>query len=507
MKSKWIALLLALVMCLGLLAACSNEPKQTEVDSKPAENPSAPKTDEQKPAAVENITVYYYASDNASADAVIAAMNEYSKEKIGVTISYKPVASSEYTDTVSRVLATKEEADIIWADMTGNRLVNWAADGALMEISALLPQYPELIAVAPQTIWDSVKLSTGEYYVPNYKETGTGYSVAAPKAMVDAVKAKTGIDWNEISMERIWDIGNYEEYILAAMELGVDMPFPDGARFDTWLSKADSVYEATTMPFVIDTKAGKVYNALEVPEMKEYIALMNEWRDKGIWKEELVMSDYDFKPYCKSGAYAMIGWVTVPDSANNLKDRFGVDCYVKQITDNLISSNAALGSGWSITAYSKKADACMKWLTLLNTDTTFADLWVYGLEGTHYTREADGTVTKIADSGWSNSAWKATNAWVISLQSSEAADKKEQYTAFNESAVPSPILGFRPDFSKVSAELAAVSDIYKGQYKMLAYGFLDEAGAADFLAQTKAAGADKIVAELQAQLDDFLKNK
>ncbi len=510
MKKRLISLTLAAVMGMSLLVGCGGTNNQTETkESTPAkvetESTAVKETEEAKPAEVENIVVYFYSgNDWTAADKVIGAMNEYSKEKIGVTITFKGIASSEYTDTVSRALAAKEEVDLVWADSTGSRVINWANDGGLLEISELLPKYPELVAVAPERIWNSVELSNGKFYVPNYKETGTGYSVAAPKAMVDAVKAKTGIDWNTIEMESIWDLGNFEEYILAAIAEGAEMPLPDGASFLTWLSKADPKYEATTMPFVIDKQAGKVYNALEIPEVKEFVAMLNDWKDKGIWKEEQVMSDYDRKPYCKSGSYAMQGWVTVPDSANNLKDRYGVDCYVREVTDNIITSNAALGSGWAIAAHSKKADACMKWLQLINTDTAFADMWVYGVEGVHYTREADGSVTKVADSGWGNSAWKATNSWVMSLQSSEAADKKEQYTAFNESAVESEIMGFRADFSKVSAELAAVTAKYKEQSLMLGYGFVDAAGLETLIKDLKAAGSDTIVTELQAQLDAFL---
>ncbi len=510
MKKRLISLTLAAVMGMSLLVGCGGTNNQTETkESTPAkvetESTAVKESEAAKPAEVENISILYYGTnDQPAQDAVIKAMNEYSKEKIGVTVTFKGIASGEYTDTVSRALAAKEDVDLVWADVTGNRVINWANDGGLLEISELLPKYPELVAVMPERIWNSVKLSNGSYFIPNYKETGTGYSVAAPKAIVDAVKTKTGIDWNTIEMNDIWDLANFEEYILAAMDEGIDMPLPDGASFLTWLSKADPKYEGTTMPFVIDKEAGKVYNALEAPEVAEFVAMLNDWKDKGIWKEEQVMSDFDFKPYCKSGSYAMIGWVTVPDSANNLKDRYGVDCYVREVTDNIITSNSALGSGWAIAAHSKKADACMKWLQLVNTDAAFADIWLYGVEGTHYTREADGSVTKVADSGWSNSAWKATNAWVMSLQSSEAADKKEQYTAFNESAVESEIMGFRADFSKVSAELAAVTAKYKEQSKMLGNGFIDAAGLETLIKDLKAAGSDTIVAELQAQLDAFL---
>jgi len=236
--------------------------------------------------------------------------------------------------------------------------------------------------------------------------------------------------------------------------------------------------------------------------------LMINWKEKGIWKEEQVMADYKAKNYWyQTDSWALCNDATTPDMVNNMQDRYGIEVYVKPITENYVSTQAVTGSGWAITAYSEKADACLKWLELVNTDTAFADMWVYGVEGTHYTREADGTITKIADSGWSNSAWKATNTWVLSLLSTEAADKKEQYTAFNESAVLSDVFGFRANTENVATEMAAVSAVHSELKYMMQYGFYDIEKLDEVIADCKAAGSDTVIAELQAQVDAYLANK
>lgn len=514
MKNKLISLALVGTLCVGMIAGCGSKSSDTGA-SESTKASETTKTSEatvssesvgEETEEVVNISVRMYSvNDQPAEKAVIDAMNAYSAEKIGVTISFQGVAANEYRDKVSMSLASKEDIDLVWT-ATSYGEPGWTKDGALMEITDLVKEYEGLYNVMPEEIWKSVEREGKLYYIPNYKETGTGFSIATPVAVADEIKEKYGIDFNELEISSFRDYANLEEYLLAAIEIGVDMPIPTGMNFNCAI-KADPVFEIITGPFVLNKETGEVSIYYELPEFREFVELMIEWNEKGIWKEEQVMSDFSYADYVKSGSYALMGWTTVPDNVNNCTDRYGVPVYVKEVTENYIQSDSAMGSGWAITAYSEKADACLKWLELINTDTEFADLWVYGIEGTNYTREADGSVAKIADSGWSNGSWKATNAWVLSLMSSEAADKKEQYTVFNESAIPSAVLGFRADTEKVSTEVAAVAAIHSELGNMMQFGFHDIEKMDEVAANCKAAGSDAVIAEFQAQLDAFLANK
>ena len=511
MKKKLISLALATTLCASLFVGCGNEGANA-VSTETAKTSETAKTTEssaeaEKEQEIVNISMYFYGTnDQPSQKAVIDAMNEYSAEKIGVTISFQPIASSEYRDKTSMALASKEDVDLVWT-AEGYGLPIWSRDGALMDITELLPNYEGIMDTIPEELWEAAKVNGKIYFIPNYKETGVGNSLVTPKSVADEIKAKYGIDFNELDCNGIWDYANLEAYILAAMELGVDMPLPTGMAFNGAI-QSDATYEKLSMPFVVNKETGKVELMYEIPEFRDYIELMISWKDKGIWKEEQVMADYQAKNYYyQTDSWALVNETTTPDMVNNMTDRFGIDVYVKPISSNYINTGSVTGSGWAITAYSEKADACLKWLELVNTDTTFADLWVYGIEGTHYTKEADGTLTKIKDSGWSNSAWKATNTWVLSLLSTEAADKKEQYTAFNESAVLSDMFGLRADTRNVSTELAAVNAIHSELKYMMQYGFYDIEKLDEVIADCKAAGSDTVIAELQKQVDAYLANK
>ncbi len=510
MKRKSIARAMAATLVIGLLAGCgsTNKPAtNTTTESAATQSTveqSAPSSEvEVEKEETVNISVVVVGSNNQAAqEQVINALNAYSEEKIGVTIKFTAFGWGEFDDAASRMLAAKDDVDVIFHQ--GN--LTWVSGGALMELSDILPKYPNIVNVMPQEVWDSVKVDGKSYFIPNYKETGTGMTLCTPVELADKVKAEFGIDFNEIEMSSIFDAKNLEPYLQACKDLGVTYSFATGFDVYSWLAGTDPTYErAGVIPFVINKETFKVSTFYEIPEFKEYLALMQDWNEKGFWLEEQLMSDYDWSAVANSGDFAVMGWTTVPNNEDAYFARHKFNAYMKEVVPPIVNSSSNIGATWSLTAYTEKVDACMKWLELLQTDKEFADLFIFGEEGIQYTREADGRITKIPKSGWSNDVWKSTNTWNASILSTESLDKYQQYTDYNASAINSPLLGFRPDFTNVNTEKAAVTAIDTEVKSLFGKGFYGEKELEDTIARLKAAGSDKVCAEIQAQLDAWLK--
>ena len=263
---KLIAVILSAITVLGCLSGCGRGSNSS------GENLAY------KDAV--NITVFFYGTDSNPKDAAVEkALNDYSAEKIGVTINLKSIPSSEYQNKVNMALATKEDCDLIWANSMVSRL---ALDGAVMDLSNLLPKYEGLMSVMPKDVWESTKINNAYYFIPNYKETGNGVTVMTPVAMADAVKAKTGIDFKSIEVNSVRDIGKLEQYILACMDIGVKAALPAGMTFTDFLS-GDPIYEVLSGAFIVNKKTKKVTTYYDIPEYKEYVALMTKWKEKWIW--------------------------------------------------------------------------------------------------------------------------------------------------------------------------------------------------------------------------------
>jgi putative aldouronate transport system substrate-binding protein len=174
-------------------------------------------------------------------------------------------------------------------------------------------------------------------------------------------------------------------------------------------------------------------------------------------------------------------------------------------------SNTTLGSCYAISSKAKEEEAiaALKFLSLLYTDQKLADLYTFGIEGTDYTRNSDGTITKSDKGLYNHSAWESTSVTILSLEKGEPANKVELYSKFNDSAKKSVAAGFRFDKSSVDAEYAACVQVFNE------FGFALENGGyspadvdkaiQDYQKALDDAGYQKVLAEAQKQYEDWKK--
>ncbi len=162
----------------------------------------------------------------------------------------------------------------------------------------------------------------------------------------------------------------------------------------------------------------------------------------------------------------------------------------------------------TINAKTKDPDAAFRFLEMINSDTTARDFIDYGIENENYIRNADGRIELTDTDSYSRESWQVANVLIPTLRASDPADKVELYQAYNAKAQPALTYGFMPDFSAVDAENAAVNAVWKTYSQALYSGTANPADVLDTVIQEmKTAGSDKIVAEIQAQLDAWLANK
>ena len=174
--------------------------------------------------------------------------------------------------------------------------------------------------------------------------------------------------------------------------------------------------------------------------------------------------------------------------------------------DPLTINNSVTGSVMSISAASKNPEKAMEFLNLLNTDEYLRNLIDRGIEDVHYTTNEDGTITKTEDAqNYSMPSWALGNVFLTKSYDTDPTDRIEQYEEFNSQAVASPTLGFYADTTNISTEIATISNIVQEFKAPLFTGSVD---TDKYLGQLndklKAAGIDKVMAELQGQYDKWM---
>lgn len=182
-RKVWACAVLSAAMAASLMTGCGSS-KTTDggtaasADTKAAGETTAEKgaeTDASK-TAEEPVTLKWYMSLNpvdADTDKVIAALNEYTKEKIGVTIDYTVIANPDYKEKMPTLINSGEYFDICFtADWTTN-YVQFVAKDAFMDITDAVKQYaPETYEFIPESLWKAVSVNGKIYGVPSYKEMG-----------------------------------------------------------------------------------------------------------------------------------------------------------------------------------------------------------------------------------------------------------------------------------------------------------------------------------------------
>ena len=181
---------------------------------------------------------------------------------------------------------------------------------------------------------------------------------------------------------------------------------------------------------------------------------------------------------------------------------------------NIASTNYLQAAVECVSVTSKNPERALMVLELINTDPYVATTLRFGIEGTHWNQSEEENVlsfegTKNADpSNRGHYYWYGAQFGSL-VYSKVPAGYPSNFTslikAANESAISDTNLGFIFDPTNVTNEIAACSAVIDEFETPLKWGWIaeDEVDAQidAFIEKLNASGAEKIVAEAQAQLD------
>ncbi|MFQ9799536.1 MAG: ABC transporter substrate-binding protein [Clostridia bacterium] len=413
-KHKLTVLMLALLLAVGTWTGCAKDGESSDstpvsMDSSQAEESSGePSKEGQDPV---NIVWFRYginqSGDYAKAIAAVEEeVNAYLADTTGVTVTMKCFTSADYGTQLNLALASNEEMDVCWTSSAYNMCTpnELYKNKAVMEIGSLLETVPDLWNSIPEDIWESTKYDGGYYYVPNYKETGTGYGVMINNRLIE----KYG--WDVSKVTKLEDL----EPFLEQVKDEVTIPFNAGAFRN---------YYYDTFSFITDyagVRQDDLTTAVSIPESEEFkahVSLMWDWYQKGYIPDWLAVDQSSTSNYLtgESGDYAVTPWNNVPDNEGIYYSQKGHYGTFVQFSEVWLDSNSALGSCYAINAKSSKAEAAIKFIEALETDRTVGDLAVFGQKDVNYTVDSEGFISKIPDTGYAFSTWAVASALNVGL--------------------------------------------------------------------------------------------
>jgi len=184
----------------------------------------------------------------------------------------------------------------------------------------------------------------------------------------------------------------------------------------------------------------------------------------------------------------------------------GIDSRFPPVSRPIVSSISAVGSGYAISVYSQNRAEAMQFLNAWYTDTQLATILAYGVEGTHFTRNANGTVTRNTDMMAQFSPWRfgMGNIFVLPPTDIDGPDYFASFRAYNQAGVATTFLGFAFDEDPVITEIAALRNVQAEFHTVVTTGAVNPAVTVpQYLQRLNDNGLERVREELNRQLQAF----
>lgn len=423
-------------------------------------------------------------------------VNNYLGEKINVNLDMKFIDFGDYTQKMSVIINSGEDYDLAFMSSWAGDYLGNARKGAFYELDDLLKteKGKMLKDTIDNRFWEGVSIDNKIYGVPNQKELGVAPMWVFTKEYID----KYNIPYADI--HTLEDLEPWLKLIKENEPNVVPFYITKGFSYTVF-------FDQLVDPIGIGTEDETltIKNMFATEEMRKTLDTLRRFYKLGYINGDSATAtdDKSVKRFVTKGdgqPYADKIWS---------KD-LGYDVVTSAIADTVITNGSATGSLISISQNSKNKEKAFEFLTLLNTDKKLRNMLNYGIEGVHYQKVGDETIKILnpEQKRYEVPYFALGNLFLTYVLEGEPETKWEEFKTFNDAAKISPALGFKFDTSKVSTEIAAINNVLEEFKASLYSGSVD---IDEFLTKLnnklKEQGIDKVITEMQSQINEWKKSK
>lgn len=495
---NWKKILLVMstaILLLGALAGCGGSTTKPSTGGDKQTNQN--QTDTDKPGEIPTLVWWTIGGQvPANFDKAIAAMNEYTAEKIGVKIDIKVASWGEWDTKINTIVNTGEPFDIMFTN--SGKYNQQVSMGAFADITELVQsEAPELYEFIPEKVWDGTKIDGKIYSVPTYKDSSlTQYWVFDDKYV-----QKYNFDINGV--KSLQDLDSY----LVNLKNGegksfYPVPMTQSEGLNGFFNRYDDMTLGLTPVGVkTDDASRKVVSVLEQPDVMEELKLLHEW-----YKQGIINPDAPTKPEPDKGR-PFFSAQAFPGAEANWQITEGVEKYsMVQSFGPIFTTSTIQGSLNAISANSKYKKEALKYLQLVNTDAKLRNMLAFGEQGVDYENVKEEKVVKRISDTWPLAAYTQGTFFVLAVTEGAPEDQWEQVRKLNDEAYSSSILGFAMNISELSTEVANTKAVWdKYRYELITGASNPETVIPKIVTELKAAGMEKIMNAAQEQIDAYFK--
>ncbi len=510
---KFSVLLLTVSILLGLVACTANTPNDSHDDcNNPYEsNTVTPESNDSTGSFAEEVTLKWafpaLLDEYPGFDAIVARLNEITKEKINAKIEFEMIPLAEYTDRMNIKIIAGEEFDLCFTG-AWNPFLPAVSKGAYAELTQdiLYTYAPDVVAELNSSCWDAVRVNGKIYGIPiqqiHVRQSGIRFNTE--------LLQKYGFDPTEIST--LDDLDTYAETI-HRNEPGVVPIFNSSestmyCNMVNYLGYDVLVSEMTPGVVYYNADVPVVINQFETEEFAAFCHKMRQWELAGYFPADAVtgadsvaptaVRAIDTDPAHKPGGDITEGQLR---GYNITGIAFG-DC--------AMTTSAVQATVTAVSSTSRNVERTVAFINLLNSDPEVLNLICHGIEGVDYEFVGDK----------SNKLIKPISEYPGMLSFFVGNVFNEYYTdelqigtweetrRINANAKASCALGFVFNTEPVSSQIAQCNAVAEEYIPALSCGAVDvDYYLPAFQKSLKEAGADEIIAEMQRQIDEWFSGK
>ncbi len=506
MKLKLISVLLVVTMAVTLFGGCGGakpSDKEDEVKTEPAVTEQEPTQEaevETEPAEIEKIRIYVPTGGKTDdIDMVMEAVNEISRQKIGVEVEFKTYEFGQWFQQYSLFLSGTEDLDVL---INYGGYLNAVSQGAAYDITDLIQEYGQDIIAMEGDFLKSGEVDGVQYAIPIYASYAWTMGLIYRQDIVDEL----GLGDMVAAVKNLED---WEGVLAAVKEAKPDMlPYvTNGGNTSTNFNYGFWDDLGNSYGVLMNGGAtSEVVNLFETEQYKQLCGVMHDWYQKGYTSKDIQTQTDGFTTLVQNDA----AFSTIGQADFNTAFYQSTTCR-KDMGVVLLGEPAARTYNnvtYTVMSATEHPEACVKFLNLWFSDIEVGNLISYGIEGVHYQLDENGmgsyldgqdakSCTYHLGSGISNTnriRWNTENP-----------DYAEKLIESNTNAQKSMALGFSFDPTNVTNEITQLDNIASKYQNGIECGALDpETYLPEFIESLKEAGLDTVIAEKQKQLNEFL---
>lgn len=503
---------MAAAMTAGLFTGCGST-ESTDTD-KTESTASAGSTAEESGDS-DKIVVRFACLGTVPSDleTVQKAINDITIPSINVEVELESVSMSNYTNQLSMDLIAGTEVDV-FCSMDYSTQVSTKQ---LLDITDYLDQYgSDLVDTVSEEWLKATSVSGRVYAVPTLNGKATSLQIDMRSDILD----KYGLIPDLTMAEDYYDdemqvtLDELDQIFKTVTENETNMYglYYSASNYKNSLLGTMNVSRLGADDFgvLVGDEGWTVENYFAQDEFYDILGKLREWYQAGYMKGDIATDTENETTYMSAGTLFATFSNSEDGVETQLKSSTGYDWTCFKIKTPLLDTATLTSMTWAVSSATEVPEAAVKFLNLAYTDKDLSNLMCYGVEGTHWEYAEDGTVKypdgmDSSNSGYPSSTyWEMPNSLIADSMNGNAPDYNKTLAANNAAAPVSRAMGFTFDDKSVSSQVAACNAVVDEYMPGFASGSLDlESNYSAFLEKLEAAGINDIIAEKQAQLDQW----